>query len=240
MAVAAAPTAPAAAPALDEGLATPAAFTPFSPPEPAGLARPSEESGPPAVGAPVPALPSLAAPEAPGALPQRVYIHYPRSSEAAATAARDALLGAGVPQVDIVPVRLTIDQSNIRYYHDADRAAADALSALMAPTLPGGPPVARDFTDYPTPPASGKVEVWLSGTSDGPRTAASAPSARVSSPSVPRTDAGALRSNPAVTTPLVLQPPTAPVPPANQAQEVERILIERAVQQLLQQNRARP
>ncbi len=223
-AVAAAPAGPAPAQDLpDTRVATPAAFTPFEAPVPAGLGQPSPEPMPPAALSPVPGLP---APEAAApALPARVFIHYPRSSEAAAAAARDALLEAGVPQVDIVPVRFTIDRSNVRYYHDSDRAAATGLSALLGPTLPGGPPVARDFTDYPTPPASGKVEVWLAGTSDG-----GARSAAPRKPAAP---------GPAVTAPLVLQPTPPQAPPANQAEAVERILIERTVQRLLEQTQGR-
>jgi hypothetical protein len=230
-AVAAAPSGPAPTRDLpDAAVAAPVAFTPIEPSAPAGLGQPAPEPTPsaaatalppPALEPPAPPLPPVAAA---AALPARVFIHYPRSAASAAAEARDALLAGGVPQVDIVPVRLTIDQSNIRYYHDGDRDAAGALSTLIGATLPDGPPAARDFTDYPTPPAAGKVEVWLAGTSDS--VARRAPP----EPAPPE---------PAQMAPLVLRPALPAAPPASQAQAVERILIERTVERLLEQGRGR-
>ena len=211
-------------------LATPAAFTRIEPPAPAPLEPLSLETTPPAA-TPAASLPPPAVTPEPAAadpLPAQVYIHFPSSAGATAAAARDALLAAGVARVDIVPVRFAIGRSNIRFYHDSDRAAAATLSGLMADTLADGSPDARDFTDYPTPPASGKVEVWLAGT----------PDAR-SSPAAAR-PAAAAAPRPVATAPLDLRPAPMPAAPGDQAQAVERILIERTVQRLLEQNRSRP
>jgi hypothetical protein len=126
-----------------------------------------------------------------------------------------------VPEVEIIPVRYAIGQSNIRYYHDGDREPAAALAPLLAASI-GGAPSARDFTGYATPAAPGNVEVWLAG----------APSAASASarPVAASTDARGPRRAPAVRaaspdTPF--QMPGVIAPPVTQAEKVERILIER-------------
>ena len=67
---------------------------------------------------------------------------------------------------------MAIGRGNVRYYHGSDRDAAGALSALVGSMLPGGTaPDPRDFTDYATPTAPGKVAIWLAGEPDSARTA---------------------------------------------------------------------
>jgi hypothetical protein len=51
---------------------------------------------------------------------------------------------------------VTIRQTQVRYYHPEDAAAADLVAAAV-----GGP--ARDFTDFRPQPPAGTVEVWLEG-----------------------------------------------------------------------------
>ena len=53
-------------------------------------------------------------------------------------------------------VGVTIRQTQVRYYHPEDAAAADLVAAAV-----GGP--ARDFTDFRPQPPAGTVEVWLEG-----------------------------------------------------------------------------
>jgi hypothetical protein len=234
--VGASPAAPAAdaAPFGGEQAVTPLAGTaglaveaPAGPPEPAVEAAPEPAPVPPeaivaALEPPAPA-PEAAAPPAAAALPERVYIHYPASAEAAAGEARDALLAAGVAEVSVVPVGFEIGRSNVRFYHAADGPGAEAVAALIAPALAeDDAPLARDFTDYPTPPAEGRLEVWLSGAGPAPaRTAARSPA--------PATEpvAAAPRRAPSSLPPGVL--------PQGQAEAVERILVQRAVERLLEQ-----
>ncbi len=157
----------------------------------------------------------------------QVFIQYPASAAAAAARARDALSAAGIGRVEIVPIRYAIGRSNIRFYHDGDREPATALAALVSSVLAGEAPEARDFTDYATPTAPGKVEIWLAGGPTGTpasATPASATTAPASSParSAPSTfrQAGATALMPGII-----------APPANQAEQVERILIERLLAQ---------
>ena len=56
-------------------------------------------------------------------LPARVSIHYPPSAAAEAAAQRRPARRRR-RRVEIVPVRIDISRSNVRFYHDADGAAA--------------------------------------------------------------------------------------------------------------------
>jgi hypothetical protein len=261
-----APTAPevvALAPAAPAEAPDPAAAQPWapafaaapSPDGPAGLAEPARERAP-AVASGAPALPEPAqaaaaarpSPPAPAVeeaaappLPSRVFIHYPRSAEAAAAELRTTIEAAGVGQVEVIPVGYAISRSNIRYYHDADAAAAGALSGLVAPALPSETaPGARDFTDYATPTAPGSVELWLAGTppadegapavaspADPPETA---PLQAAQELPAPAGAASGLTQAELVERALArsaLPPPgQAPAPPS-QIEAVERILLER-------------
>lgn len=223
----AAAIAPVAAPAADpEPVATlpPPAAAPVSPAAPATpapdadgpLASAEPEPVAPAAGPPPPDLPAPPATEAvpptPAALPARVFIHFPPSAAANANEAAAALRAAGVGTVEIVPVRYAIGRSNIRFYHDSDRAPAAALAPLVALTLEGPAPEARDFTDYATPTAPGSVEVWLAGTAGSGGTRATATRRTASTPRTPAA-------------PFQIPGVIAPVP--TQEQQVERILIER-------------
>jgi hypothetical protein len=130
-------------------------------------------------------------------------IHYPASARSEAEEVRQALEAVGNVEVSATQVRMAIGRSNVRYYHGSDRDAAGALSALIGSMLPGGTaPDPRDFTDYATPTAPGKVEIWLAGEPDPARTAA-APA-------------------PAEAPQILAEPPLQ-----SQAEAVERILIDR-------------
>ncbi|MEM7488205.1 MAG: hypothetical protein AAF390_03670 [Pseudomonadota bacterium] len=62
----------------------------------------------------------------------------------------------------------TIGETHVRYYHDGDREAAEALAGhLEAP--------ARDFTGHRPRPDEGLLELWLSGRGAAPRVARQAP-----------------------------------------------------------------
>jgi len=160
----------------------------------------------------------------PSLLPPRVVIHYPASTEAAATAVRDDLLAAGVPDVTLVSVGFPIGRSNVRFYHEADREGAERIVALVAPEMAGTVPEPRDFTDFTPPPLPGRVELWLSGET------------RASAAPLPEPT-----SRPAVaeTPPPPPPPAAAEAAPQNQAEAVARILVQRALDRLLQEGPAR-
>lgn len=149
------------------------------------------------------------APPAPPAsgLPERVTVHYPASAQSTAMEVREALTAAGVDKVEAVQVGFAIGKSNVRYYHGSDRSAAEEAGALLASDL-GGSPVIRDFTDYPTPTAPGRVEIWVAGEPRG-SAAAKSREAAAPAPSAPRAEAG------------------TDLAPGDQVREVQRILMER-------------
>lgn len=172
---------------------------------PAGAAQDEIESA---------ALDAEAPPATGSALPERVSILYPDSAEPLAVAAREALEAAGVPVVETLPVSYVIGRSNVRFYHAADQAGAEGASTLLATEL-NGEPETRDFTDYPTPTASGRIELWLAGQPNG-STTPSRPAAPVAPP--PTTVAQAPQPEP---------DPYTPLRAVDQVREVQRILIER-------------
>ena len=142
---------------------------------------------------------------------------------------------AGVAGVEIVPVRFAIGRSNVRFYHDADGPGAATVASLLAPGLPPeDAPQARDFTDYATPPAPGKVEVWLAGAPAAGASAPRRPARPRRAPHPPRHRPPPPRG-PAI--PLDILP--GPTPPADQAEAVERILVQRAVERLMRQRDGR-
>ena len=236
-----APGAPAApAPAVSPELApeppevateVPAAPAPAPLPEPAGgilapdatppalaAAPPEPPAAPAADGAPPTPVADLPAPPA---LPARVIIHFPASAEAEALAARAALVGLGVAEVETVPVRFAIGASNVRYYHAEDRDGAGRVAEAIAGSLAGGQPATRDFTDFRPPPLAGRVEIWIAG---APRAVA------------PRAARPATPPAPPPPTPTVVPPAALP---ADQAEAVARIIVERSLQRLLDQAPAR-
>ncbi|MFO1143674.1 MAG: hypothetical protein U1E59_15075 [Amaricoccus sp.] len=142
-------------------------------------------------------------------------IHFPASAQPVASSVQAALAAAGGVDVQMVPVRIEIGRSNVRFYHAEDRDAAAALAALVAPVLPDGDaPEPRDFTDYATPTALGKVEIWLAGAPTGGAT-----STRASARHAPRV----------AVAPQLYPDAVAPIeaPSQSQAEAVERILVQR-------------
>ncbi|MEL6169440.1 MAG: hypothetical protein AAFR35_12175 [Pseudomonadota bacterium] len=56
----------------------------------------------------------------------------------------------------------TISATQVRYFHDEDRASAEALALSMGAAL-------RDFTDLSPSPPAGRAELWLSGEGAPPK-----------------------------------------------------------------------
>lgn len=97
----------------------------------------------------------------------RLIVHAPTSiSGADLDTALTLLSGAVAPPEGPIRVNYAISSSNVRYYHAADADAAIAAAQSLSDRL--GPVEARDFTSYQPRPASGTIEVWLSGTPGTP------------------------------------------------------------------------
>ncbi len=135
--------------------------------------------------APQPTPPRATGPAAPADAPAdgpsaRVGVHLPATY---AFETRDRVLlrlaELGWPTVEVA-TPYTIARTHVRYYHAADRAAAETLAARI-----GG--AARDFTRFSPSPAAGYVEVWL-GSGESPAT----PFDPVAAPAAPPTRSGGI------------------------------------------------
>ncbi len=136
------------APAAPTAITIPAAPRLPEPPTTVALASPEAAVAPPP---PAGALAGL-----------RIVAHLPPSvpaEEAAVLIA--ALQAAGPAELRQGRAGVSIRASNVRYFHEADRAAAEAVAAIA--TAAGAPTVARDFTDFSPTPPPGAVEFWLAG-----------------------------------------------------------------------------
>jgi hypothetical protein len=95
----------------------------------------------------------------------RIFVHVPSGARPATTdAVLGALTNAGLPVAGLVPVRLEVGRSNLRYYHSEDAALAEEIAAALAAT-PVGATEARNFAELANPPPPGTVEIWLAGDS---------------------------------------------------------------------------
>lgn len=63
---------------------------------------------------------------------------------------------AGFTVTETAETGVTIRETNVRYYHQADSEAAQALAARLGVT-------ARDFTGFSPTPPQGMIEVWVQG-----------------------------------------------------------------------------
>ena len=97
----------------------------------------------------------------------RIFIHYPPDAQAEADALAAEMEGADLTAVTR-PAGVSISESNVRFFHDADREAAREVSKMLAEHLGGGLPPARDFTSFRPQPEPGLVEVWLAGSAPSP------------------------------------------------------------------------
>lgn len=115
---------------------------------------------------PTRALAPEALPERPLSTPldgARIIVNAPAGTDGAATAAAmDALQAAKPGSLTRADARVTIRESNVRYFHLADQAAAVEVAARLSPVL-GSTPAIRDFTDFTPRPSEGAIEVWLEG-----------------------------------------------------------------------------
>jgi hypothetical protein len=94
----------------------------------------------------------------------RVSVHYAATAAGAPATAMHLVrhLKAQGFAVEAREVGFPIASDSIRYFFDADREAAEALSSSLAGQVPGGgaPPVV-DFTHYEPKPQEGHLELWI-------------------------------------------------------------------------------
>ena len=217
-----------AGPALEDREALPnfPRFAALAGQAPAVLGVPDIETGLPDVATRLAAMPVPVAPARASAVETaRVFLHFPPAADDAAEAAVAALRAAGVSEATLVPGRVAVGSSNVRYFHEADREAAVAVAKLVAPSG-GAAPETRDFTSFRPQPDAGLLEVWFAG---APPTGPSVAAARVAT--------GEARGKSAPAAVATRAQPTATSRTTRQreaeAQAVQRILLERAVERML-------
>lgn len=167
----------------------PAAARPAATPEPSAAApppsaRPLAAGEPPAREAPVRPAPPAPAPAPPAevlpapdrglsaaaVLPDsaRLFIHHSAGDPATAARARalaQRLQQRGASVVIVRPVPFGIRGLSVRFFHEADRAAAAAVLGDVA-SFGGsrsGPVRPTDFTAFEPAPRPGTIEIWLPG-----------------------------------------------------------------------------
>lgn len=109
-------------------------------------------------------LPSAALPDA-GLIGPFIPIAFrvpARTGDDRVEAARTSALSAGFDLGDETRRRLTIRESNVRYFRPEDRDRAARLAKATGARL-------RDFTGFDPKPPPGTIEFWLSGRSGVPR-----------------------------------------------------------------------
>ena len=143
--------------ALPEGaLTAPAPTIPDATPLPVALAIP--EAVTPGSSADMPLAPQdLPPPVSPTTAGFILSVHAPATlSDTDIEEVAVALSEVGVETITPKPVDFTISETNIRYFHPADRAAAEDLAGALGARL-------RDFTGYSPSPPAGTIELWLAG-----------------------------------------------------------------------------
>lgn len=90
----------------------------------------------------------------------RVVVHYSTGGRDDAEALADVLRHLGIGQAELRSVPLTISNTNVRYFHDQSRGAAENVSDLLR-ALGARSVIVKDFTSYSPPPSKGTIEVWL-------------------------------------------------------------------------------
>ncbi len=131
---------------------------------PARSAGASGETGP-AVASAGQADPAGAAQPVPapvtGAASSRIVVHYNANSRQAARQMAYMLAQAGFGESEMRPVQLSVSTTNVRYFHEENRAAAAAVAEILRAAW--GQSQLKDYTDYTPSPSVGTIEIWLRG-----------------------------------------------------------------------------
>lgn len=106
-----------------------------------------------------------------------VYIHAPVTvgGDAVARAADRVAEATGLAVSVREPVTFKVSATNVRYFHEADRAAAADVAERLSARL-------RDFTSFEPAPDPGTIEVWLAGEPAAVQPVASAAPVRIVTP----------------------------------------------------------
>jgi hypothetical protein len=202
-----APLPPPGLMAADDLAGPPARMARFE--APTSKAAPDPLAGPAAQDLPPP--PPAAPVPAGDAPPVRVHILLQGGADQVAGAEAAAQLqSAGFRAVETAETGIAIRETNVRFYHGADAAAAAVIAEQLGTT-------ARDFTAFSPRPPQGLIEVWL-------KSGQAVPGARSS------TDAKPAKAKPAAAKPK--KPKAAPPPAPSEAEELQA-LRDRVLMQLL-------
>lgn len=178
--------------ALQAGLASPGTGRPDpapraaeAPPVAPQISRPDPAEAPVAwAGAPL-RPPTIPEPALGDLGPHQVNVMAPESiADADLTATLASLQGAGFRLGENARVSFKVSKNHVRFYHETDRAVAEALAARIGAE-------ARDFTTSDFNPPEGMIELWLQGR--GPNVAAAKPAKPVKKAARPQTARAALK-----------------------------------------------
>jgi hypothetical protein len=95
-----------------------------------------------------------------GEMPGRVVLRVPGAADPGSLVAR--LERAGVADVALSPLAFAITETRVGFYHDADRAAAETLAALLRGADGATPPL-RDYGGLVPAPPQGTIDLWIAG-----------------------------------------------------------------------------
>jgi hypothetical protein len=101
----------------------------------------------------------------------RLFVHHTAGDPGATARARalaERLRDRGAAVVIVRPVPFAVRGLSVRYFHDADRAAAtaavaDAAAVAGDPADQGAALRPADFTSFRPAPRPGTIEIWLPG-----------------------------------------------------------------------------
>jgi hypothetical protein len=172
------PAPQSAAAFVETGRPDPAPRTVEPPPGAAQTILADPVAGPVASAAPL-RLPMTAAGMSPNALAShQVNVMAPESiAEADLTAMVVGLQDAGIRLGGTERVSFKVSKSHVRFYHEGDKSAAQALAARIAGD-------ARDFTTSDINPPEGLIELWLEGS--GTTVTAAKPARKAARPQTAR------------------------------------------------------
>lgn len=159
VALAVAPDEPVAVPAPPAavGMAEPAPAARELPPEEPPAPDPALLPAQPAVADAHPPQETVASPKQPESRvsPRRIIVHSVAAGRETAKSLIGAVASAG-DEVEFRTLRTTLNIAAVRYFHSADKAAAEDLAERLGPAWH-----VQDLTRYRPSPRRGSLEIWL-------------------------------------------------------------------------------
>lgn len=89
----------------------------------------------------------------------RIVVHYNPAATLSALEAAALIRDAGLGNVELRQVPLSVSRSNTRFFHAEDRGAGERIANILSRS--GLPTVHSDFTHFSPPPRLGMIEVWV-------------------------------------------------------------------------------